>query len=345
MRNKIYFLILFLATVTAAVMGGGDFSRFLLGFEFLLAIALFAYPRLMRRYVDMTLCPPAPEARRGEEIALEARLENRSRLPVPEARVALKCRDEYDGTELPLRGTAMLDGRDRTALRFTLRAKHYGLITVWAESVRIGDPLGVNFPGLRFPEGRWQIAVLPELTVTAGDGIPDGKAMDTVEDGAYVGGQGNDPDAVYELRKYQNYEPLRNIHWKMTAKTDEFMVKDFGRNTEKMTVVYLDLDCAGKPYHREDWDLFLETVASFTARELNAGKRFQLAWLDGQTGLFEFRVQDSPSAREALTALLRMKPYSGNAGEIGYKEIRKHEAYNGTVCIDLWGQIKREGAS
>ena len=345
MKNKVYFLLLFLATVTAAVLGGGYFSRFLLGFEFLLAITLLAYPRLIRRHVGITLCPPAPEAHRGEELALEARLENRSRLPVPEARVELRCRDEYDGTELPLRGAAMLDGRDRTALRFTLRAEHYALITVRGEKVRIGDPLGVNFTGLRFPERRWQIAVLPELMVTAGGRTTDGKAGNTAEDGAYAGGQGNDPDAAYELRKYQNYEPLRNMHWKMTAKTDELMVKDFGRDEEKMTVVFLDLDRAGKPYRREDWDLFLETVASFTARELSAGRSLRLVWLDDQAGLFGTRVHDAASAREAMTALLRMKPYSGAAGEMEYKEIRKHEAYNGTICIDLWGQIKREGAS
>lgn len=342
MKNKVYFFLLFLGTVAVAVFSGSEFARFLLGFEFLLAIALFAIARLLKRQVDMELSPPAPEGHRGEDIPIEVRLENSGGLPVPEARVELRCRDEYDGTVFPLQGTAMLDGKDKTALRFTLQAKHYGLLTLWGEKVRVGDPLGVYFPTLRFPERKWQIAVLPELKKAPSEQNVEGKAQITAEDGANSGSGGNDPSAAYELRKYQNGEPLRNIHWKMTAKTDEFMVKEYGRDVERMTAVILDLSYGAEAYHRADWDRFLETVASFATGQLEAERGFLLLWQDAQGQLYQAQVHDGPSARAALTALLGRKPYPGTGGHNAYKEILRNETYDGTIRIDLWGRITRE---
>lgn len=342
MRNKIVFFLLFLATVAVAVFSGSEFSRFLLGFEFLLAIALFACARLMKRRVGATMRPPMAQARRGQEIPLEVELENRSSLPVPEVRAMVNCRDHYDGTVLPLRGTAMLDGKDQTVLRFTVRAQHYGLLTVWGGKIQVGDPLGVNYPTIRFPERKWEIAVLPELAAAAGEQDAPGDPRQMVEGGENISGRGSDPAAAYELRKYQNGEPLRNIHWKISAKTDELMVKEFGRNTEPMTVVFLDLDRGGKAYSREDWDRFLETVASFAAQQLQADASFQLVWLEEQGGLVQSQVRDESSARAALTALLRTGPYTAATGQIAYKEKLKHETYNGTIRIDLWCGITRE---
>lgn len=340
MRNKIYFLLVLFATAVAAVFGGSDFARFLLGFEFLLVIALFAFAQIARQCVRAALCAPVPEARRAEPVTLEVRLENRGVLPISGVRVALQCKDAFDGAVVPLRGTAALDASDEVLLRFTVQAKHYGLLTVWGEKIAVSDPLGVYSPRLGFPEQEYQIAVLPEFAPSSAQHTQKG-GLGELDDAEESYARGDDPSTAYELRKYQSGEPLRNVHWKMTAKTDEFMVKEFERAAQEGTTVILDLDCGEKPYARTDWDAFLETVASFAAREVHSGRHFQMLWIDAQARLYQVQVRDETSAKEALTALLRMKPHK-NAGKLAYKEKLGHEAYSRAVCIDLWGQIKRE---
>ena len=339
MRNKVIFGLIFLITAAVAVLSGSDYSRFLWGFEFLLAVALFACGRISLRQVDAVLLPPVPEGNRGEDLCFEVQLENQGRLPVSEIRVEMKCRDEFDGRIFPICGTAMLDSGDLTVLRFTLRARHYGVLTVWGEGFRVGDPLGVFFPGQKFPAQQWQVAVLPPWRLSGREQIPD--ARGTAEDGAFFAGQGNDLSAAYELRKYQDGEPLRNIHWKMTAKTDEFMVKEFARETDNVPEVYLNLDTEGKDYDRENWDAFLETVASFAAWAVAMGRGVTLCWQDGHANLYRMAVRDEAGVREALAALSRMRPYS-SAAKTGDKEIPYHETHKETVCIDLWGRIKQK---
>lgn len=341
MKNKM-FLVAVLATLAFAMFSQSDFPLFLLGFEIALEIALIVWTRTLRRYIDKTMSPPAPQAMREQEIPLEISLANRCSFPVSEVKVEVKCRDEYSGKVERLRGTAMLDGKDETMLRFILQARHYGLLTVWSEQIQIGDPLGINFAVSRFPKQLWEVAVLPELVEAQDQPTISGMAKRPIEEGEAAYGRGEDPSSAYELRAYQEGESLRNVHWKVTAKTDELMVKEFGKETEPMSLVFLDLDQGGKAYSRKDWDAFLEMVASFGAAQIQAGNHFEIFWLDSQAQRCFVQVRTKDDMKLALTTLLREKPRSASAGEIAYKEKLAHEAYNAVVCINLWGEITRE---
>ena len=344
MKNKL-FLVICLGTLAFAVFIQNDFTRFLLGFEFLLWMALFVCARLLSRHIDKELAPPPPRSGREQEIPVEVQLVNHSSIPVSELRVEVKCRDEYTGAVQRLRSTAMLDSRDETLLRFILQTKHYGLLTVWGDKLLIGDPLGINFASCRFSPKTWEIAVLPELTAVQDSQTESDKAKRPLENGDGTDGRGQDPSAAYELRPYQEGEPLRNVHWKMTAKTDELMVKEFARDTEPMALVFLDLDTGGQNCSREQWDAFLETAASFAASQLAAENPFEVFWLDQQAQRKQVRVRHEGDAREMLTALLREKPHTGSAGEIAIKEKMTHEAYSAVVRINLWCEITREEAA
>lgn len=339
MKNKL-FVFMVLAALAFAVFTQSDFSRFLLGFAFLLWIALFVWARILCRYVDKSMSAPPAWLGRDQELAVELLLKNGCRIPVSEILVALRCRDEYSGEIRRLRGTAMLDGRDETLLRFVLKPAHYGILTFWPEKIEVADPLGISFASSRFPKQLWEVVILPSLE-TEQKSRP-GSTNQLVETGDGSGGRGREPGAAYELRTYQAGEPLRNVHWKMSAKTDEMMVKEFIQDTEPMTLVFLDLQCGEKTYSRKDWDAFLEAVASFAAAQLRGGYGFQAYWLDGQGRRNQMQVRSEADARQLLTALLREKAHFGTVGETAIKENMTYEAYDAVVRIDLWGRITRE---
>ena len=344
MKNK-GCIVVFLVTLAFAVFTQSDFFRFLLGFEFLLEIALFTGVRIQSRYIEKTMNPPASEVLRKQEIPLEMHLKNQSIFPVSELRGEVKCRDEWSGKVYRFRGTSLLDGKDETTLRFVIEAHHYGVLSVWAERVEILDPLGVNYVSSRFPKQVWEVVVLPSLTVIQDQPADSNAAKRPVELDGTTSGRGEDTSAAYELRTYREGEPLRNVHWKVSAKTDELMVKDFEKSTESMALVFLDLNHGGKAYGQRDWDSFLEVVASFAASELHAGNHFEIRWLDSRLQQHRIPIRQEQDIKLALTALLHEKPHSGSSGEIAYKEKLTHEAHNAMVCINLWGEITREEAT
>ncbi len=46
---------------------------------------------------------------------------------------------------------------------------------------------------------------------------------------------------VNDIRDYQSGDPLKNIHWKLSSKSEEFIVKDYNTGTANQTVVFCDL--------------------------------------------------------------------------------------------------------
>lgn len=344
MGNKIQYFAIFLITLGFAIFSGDRFSRLLLLFLFLMAIILFVCARLQCGKIDKRLSPPVEEAARGQDIYLNVQLDNQSAMPVPYIGVELTCRDDYSGSVLRLQGASMLDRKGTSVLRFVLRAKYYGQYTVWGDQIKVSDMLGVGYAASRFENYQWKIWVLPELKgpEEIQNHFKEVQALRQDEDGTGI--FGNEPSAAYELRPYQDGESLRNVHWKLTAKTGELVVKQFNQATEPMDTVFLDLNTNGKDYTREDRDQFLDTVAAFTAVRLREEAPFELVWLHAGMELHRAWVRNSADAKDALKKLLLAEPYQNIDSIPAYKEKQIHEAQNASIRIDLWGKITQEGA-
>lgn len=332
MKNK-WFFIICLGTLAFAVFTQSDFPRFLLGFEFLLLIALFISARLTCRGVTKTLLPPPDRVQRQQEIPVEVSLHNSTRLPISYLRTQISCKDHFTGQVQRFRGSAMLSGKESTVLRFVLQAEHCGLLTVQGEKIAVSDVLGVHSAAARFGEESWQIAVLPRLEIPETGEATPGKGIAGEGSGREPGGDS------YELRAYQSGEPLRNIHWKMTAKTDQLMVREMTGETEVMDGVLLDLGTGGRPWDRDVWDGFLQTVAAFCAARLGAQRDFEVIWLDEEGQLVRFPVRREADAYAMLQALLGCKPRETSGEMDVMKEKLTHEAYSAASRIQLWSGV------
>ncbi len=93
--------------------------------------------------------------------------------------------------------------------------------------------------------------------------------------------KGKDVGEVYDLREYQPGDSMRTIHWKMSAKLDELIVKENGDTLYTESFVLLDLGrCmdSGEPIERK----VLSAVVSFAqicCRSLiDSGIRFMTAY-------------------------------------------------------------------
>lgn len=333
MKNKLYFLIAVI-TLAFAVFTQGDFPRFLLGFEFLLWLALFVWSRLLRQNLRCTLTAPEKQTSRHTPIPVEAEVENSSVFPVPQMRLGIQWVDEYTGAVRNFESSAMLDSRETIRVRWTIRTEHYGILTVRGRKFFVTDPLGVTRASGAFPAETYQIAVLPKLFGEDADAYAGGSAG---EDSAALG-KTDEPGDSYELRLYREGEPLRNVHWKVTAKTGDLMVREYEKQGGTALLVYLDLNTRGKPYTRSDYDVFLEAVAAFAAGQLEKDTPFVFLWHRSSGELCRMPVDSRNAALDALGALVREKP---RYGETTHKENMEDEVC-AAVCLDLWGKITGE---
>lgn len=343
MKNKLYFIIVFLITLALAATHQSEFPRFLLGFELLLFIGLFADAKILGRRVMTRLKFADVYGSKNGDLKIEIELENQARLPIPEISVMLRYRDLYSGSEEQVLGTAMLDGGGSAVLCFHLTSIYCGAVAFWLDQVYVLDHMGVFRGKCRNIGGIQEMSILPDRSRE----VPE--IAERVEQFAADGDSfnqhrsGDDPSETYDIRTYMQGDTMHRIHWKMTAKTDELMVRDFGQPVEQVTLLLLDLCKGSRELKREDWDFFLETVASLSDRLLRLNLVHFAAWLDDKAGtVVKMHVGSEEELQVMLAALLRASMYEQGDVETYYKEKFSDETLGEIIRVDLEGKIFRE---
>ena len=224
---------------------------------------------------------------------------------LPLARLSLRLRRE---NLLPGQGKTsrlVLTGVARR-LPETLAAatEHCGLLELQADKVRVCDYLGLFTLWLKPPEPV-RIVCRPIPTQCQPVEAPSGKGVRPSSKNAARRGPGED----YELREYRPGDPLRSVHWKLSSKWDELIVRE--RADAVAPLPLFTLDRFGTP---EDLDRLLDKLTGMSRAMLDLQRPHAVLWLD-QTGEPQlYPIFDEREYAVCLIALLSQPaPLTGPA--------------------------------
>ena len=117
--------------------------------------------------------------------------------------------------------------------------------------------------------------------------------------------KGQDYSEVFQIREYVPGDNVKHIHWKLSGRTDDLMVKDASFPLDKSLMVVMDKSMP----EGECTPDFAEALASITvsvARELSdEGLEYQLVWNRPEENYCEARdIQFDTELADAIPALL-----------------------------------------
>ena len=105
---------------------------------------------------------------------------------------------------------------------------------------------------------------------------------------------GHDNSELFKVREYQKGDRLQNVHWKMTAKHDEFMVKE--HSLPKACPVILMLDFKTGKESKKMAASYIEAAVSISFSMMDAGCAHYIAWYDkDEKDVTRVRVDDEES--------------------------------------------------
>ena len=115
---------------------------------------------------------------------------------------------------------------------------------------------------------------------------------------------GDDPSEVFKIRDYQPGDKLRSIHWKLTAKTDEMMVREQSLPLGCPVDFYLDLYQPAGHHgrkHETKRDSYLQIIASISHSLVLEGCRHHVIWFDSQRNdICRYRIEKEENIYEML---------------------------------------------
>ncbi len=229
-----------------ALLGAGVFSIFFEGwFSAYLLLLLLVLPffSLLVSLPGMLSCrleliPSARRVRRGEQGELYVILKSRLARPVGRLTVRVTVKNLLTG-EKSVRRCRLTGGALRTGLGESLPTGHCGEILCEADRPRICDLLGLfSLRGRRPPAA--ELTVLPLERPEEPVAPPDREAA-----GGLRVRPGGGPGEDYDLRPYRPGDLMRSVHWKLSAKTDDLVVRE--TLERRQTVRVLTYDHFGPP--------------------------------------------------------------------------------------------------
>lgn len=234
-----------------------------------------------------------PQLARGEAGTWRLSVENRSPLPLARMSLRLETRNLLTGSchrqKLAFTGLAR-----RAPEELNVDTAHCGLLEFRAYKVRVWDYLGLFSLPCAQPQST-RLSVDPVPVDPGPVNIPEGQGVRPQSSGAARRGPGED----YDLREYRPGDPMRSVHWKLSSKWDELIVREQAETVTPLPV--LAFDWFGSP---DRLDRVLDRLSGLSRVLLAVQRPHMLVWLDRDGTPARRVVNDEKDLRDSLLSLL-----------------------------------------
>ncbi len=231
------YLCLFITSLIFTQALLSKISHIFFWFMFLLPLVLLVYVLLSRFALSVDMISETVTTEKNTPYTYEFRIDNRSPLALPfiEAHVSIPQSNSVRCTERTVR----LSMAPLTAyhMKNTVSFRFRGTYEIGVRCFYIYDFFRLFRVRVDI-ENIATVYVLPRrltLDDTLAQAISDATVR-TVRSPLVV-----DKLEVSDIRDYQNGDPLKSIHWKLSSKSETFVVKDYNTGTSAETVVFCDM--------------------------------------------------------------------------------------------------------
>ena len=227
-----------------------------------------------------------------EEIKVESA--NESGFPVPSCTLSLVCENVLtkEKETIPLEYSFGPKGKNKGGL--VLSSSNCGRENIYVSDAVISDPAGL-FRRKQKMNAETAVYIMPEIREI---NIPS-EYLDSYDMESYSYAQhkkGNDTGEVFGIREYQDGDSPKQIHWKLSAKLDDMMVKIPSFPIENKLVVLLDNSIApGTVLDAGKRNDLVELFFSLSFSLLKKNITHSLGWCDHSTGVFMVRRIENDS--------------------------------------------------
>lgn len=220
-RRRIFYCLVLAGAFFLQVYTTLYLAAFLLALTLALPLVSLAMSLPAMTGCRVRVAAETPAVPRGGEACWAVDVENRRRLPVARISVWLRLENRLTGRE-ETRRVRLSGASSPVRLRLPADTRHCGLLACRVERVQVCDGLGLFTWSRRRGPG----ALLPVLP-HAGEAeelprLEEEAARPPVLRVRPGGGAAED----YDLRPYRPGDPVRQIHWKLSSKREELVLRE-----------------------------------------------------------------------------------------------------------------------
>ncbi|MCT4620217.1 MAG: DUF58 domain-containing protein [Marinisporobacter sp.] len=178
--------------------------------------------------------------------------------------------------------TSVLAGKTQLE-KFFLNSKHCGELYVSISTVKIFDPLSLFQQKVKVGRNKEEISVMVFPNFYDEKTLPDlnMNIVNEVEDVYSLHKSGNDPSEVFDIREYRPGDRQQQIHWKLSLKQENLMVREFSQPICNCFTIFMDFNVKSLSENvLSSVDNMLQTALSLSYYLQKNYVRHNIVWFD-----------------------------------------------------------------
>lgn len=284
--NRFFYFAAFILSLIFVYFFGGRIAYAFFYAVLFLPVISFVYLLALRIFFRYSIDIDRKFIMKGDVIKLIVTLNNKSILFYPLVKMTFCGLNPSTSGQCQTQSFS-LPSFSQNAVYFETECKYRGLHSIGISSVIFVDFLGImkltRKKNLRMP-----IAVYPKVVFL--DHVSN---MSVISPQSLLSSNQYDTDMVMiaDMRKYVFGDSLKKIHWKLTAKSNELIVKNFEKTLDTETVILLDLEQPDCPAEKrlQIEDKVIEATAALAHLSLSSMIPVHLTYCDGEIKTVEAR--------------------------------------------------------
>lgn len=229
-------------------------------------------------YKNLLVSLEGPAVSGGKQV-FTLQLRNSGLLPLVIGSIEVRCANLRTGETDHYEIRRSLGPRGKAKAELTVTPGHAGVYELSVSSARISDPLGIRTKTVSCGSVK-HLTSAPDIFEMH---IPSASSAAMPESDTSSYRKGAVAGDMIGIREYVPGDPVRNIHWKLSEKTDKMLVKELG---EPATDNFLILQGGAAEIAHDP--AALDAAASVLASLMHTLREndilFSAAWMDPQTG-------------------------------------------------------------
>lgn len=248
------------------------------------------------------------EAEKGRSVLIELTVKNTSFLPVCRCEIQLSCRNILTGEQVEIPASFSLWPKGAASIRAEIAAPYCGCLSCRIGEAAVWDLFSI-YRARRRLQAEASTYVMPQLQEA--EISPEELDAYNMESYRYSASKkGNDPGDTFGIREYEEGDSPKTIHWKLTGKMGELMVRELGLPVENSIMLLLEKGMEpGAPLTPQQRDKAAELFLSLSHTLLSHQIAHSAGWQDYRTGRFISRRIEDKEALWAMIGLLLETPY------------------------------------
>jgi hypothetical protein len=249
-------------------------------------ILLITFQLAARRGLKVKMSVLTRRCSVNQSIPLKIEIENNSPFPIMNCEIAVGFALSSGGEPETVKINTPIFPHNKQTLSAAFSSEHFGIVNCRIEYVKIFDMLRLSRFKLhadKIEQYAETIMILPD-SFELNNTISDYSELGLDSENFSSSKAGDDPSEIFSIHEYQDGDKLSKIHWKLTAKQDKLMVKDYSLPLADSFLIIADTYTPDGEDSAAIYDAVIQLAASISSLLERNSIRHRISSYDEKNG-------------------------------------------------------------